>query len=73
MNQIQEMTALISKAEIAMKAATWEIERLRDDVAMLRKALTELAYVAEENGIYLSNLTKNTQDTIVAMRLGGFK
>ena len=73
MNQIQEMTALISKAEIAMKAATWEIERLRDDVAMLRKALTELAYVAEENGVYLSNLTKNTQDTIVAMRLGGFR
>ena len=73
MNQIQEMTALIAKAEIAMKAATWEIERLRDDVVMLRKALTELAYVAEENGVYLSNLTKSTQDTIVAMRLGGFK
>ena len=73
MNQIQEMTALIAKAEIAMKAATWEIERLRDDVAMLRKALFELAYVAEENGVYLSNLTKSTQDTIVAMRLGGFR
>ena len=73
MNQIQEMTALITKAEIAMKAATWEIERFRDDVAMLRKALTELAYVAEEHGVYLSNLTKSTQDTIVAMRLGGFK
>ena len=73
MKQIQEMTALITKAEIAMKAATWEIERLRDDVAMLRKALTELAYVAEEHGVYLSNLTKLTQDTIVAMRLGGFK
>jgi hypothetical protein len=39
----------------------------------LRKALFELAYVAEEHGIYLSNLTKSTQDTIVAMRLGGFK
>jgi uncharacterized protein YigA (DUF484 family) len=73
MTQIQEMTALIAKAEIAMKAATWEIERLREDVAMLRKALTELAYVAEENGVYLSNLTKSTQDVIVAMRLGGFK
>ena len=73
MNQIQEMTALIAKAEIAMKAATWEIERLRDDVSMLRKALFELAYVAEENGVYLSNLTKSTQDTIVAMRLGGFR
>jgi hypothetical protein len=67
------MTALITKAEIAMKAATWEIERLRDDVAMLRKALYELAYVAEEHGIYLSNLTRSTQDAIVAMRLGGFK
>ena len=73
MDQIQEMTAMITKADIAMKAAAWEIGRLRDDVAMLRKTLTELAYVAEENGVYLSNLTKASQDTIVAMRLGGFK
>ena len=72
-DQIVEMTALISKAEIAMKAATWEINRLREDMTMLRKALFELAYVAEENGIYLSNLTKSSQDAIVAMRLGGFK
>jgi len=72
-DQLAEMTAVITKAEIAMKAAKWEIERLRDDVAMLRKALFELAYVAEEHQIYLSNLTKTTQDTIVAMRLGGFK
>jgi hypothetical protein len=71
--QLAEMTALITKAEIAMKAATWEIQRLREDVGMLRKAMVELAYVAEENGVYLSNLTKSTQDTIVAMRLGGFK
>jgi hypothetical protein len=71
--QLAEMTAMITKADIAMRAATWEIERLRDDVGMLRKALYELAYVAEENGIYLSNLTRSTQDAIVAMRLGGFK
>jgi hypothetical protein len=71
--ELAAMTAVITKAEIAMKSATWQIERLRDDVAMLRKALTELAYVAEENGVYLSNLTKSTQDVIVAMRLGGFK
>jgi uncharacterized protein YigA (DUF484 family) len=73
MDQIKEMTAVITKADIAMKAATWQIERLMEDVAMLRKALTELAYVAEENNVYLSNLTKSTQDVIVAMRLGGFK
>ena len=73
MDQLAEMTAVITKAEIAMKAATWQIERLKDDMTMLRKALFELAYVAEEHGIYLSNLTKSTQDTIVAMRLGGFK
>ena len=73
MDQLAEMTAVIAKADIAMKAAAWQIERLVEDVAMLRKALTELAYVAEEHGIYLSNLTKSTQDTIVAMRLGGFK
>lgn len=72
-DQLAEMTAVITKAEIAMKAATWQIERLVEDVAMLRKALFELAYVAEENGIYLSNLTRDTQNAIVAMRLGGFK
>lgn len=72
-DQLAEMTAVITKAEIAMKAAAWQLERLKDDVAMLRKTLFELAYVAEENGIYLSNLTKSSQDTIVAMRLGGFK
>ena len=72
-NQLAEMNAAVAKADIAMKAAAWQIERLVEDVAMLRKALVELAYVAEENGVYLSNLTKSTQNTIVAMRLGGFK
>ena len=72
-NQLAEMNAAVAKADIAMKAAAWEITRIREDVAMLRKAMVELAYVAEENGVYLSNLTKSTQDTIVAMRLGGFK
>jgi hypothetical protein len=72
-DKLQEMTVAISKAEIAMKAAAWQIDTLRADMGMLRKALFELAYVAEENGIYLSNLTKSTQDAIVAMRLGGFK
>jgi hypothetical protein len=72
-DKIQEMTVAITKAEIAMKAAAWQIDTLRADMTMLRKALFELAYVAEENGIYLSNLTKSTQDAIVAMRLGGFK
>jgi len=71
--QLAEMTAAIAKAEIAMKAAAWQLEAQTKDIDMLRKALFELAYVAEENGIYLSNLTKSTQDTIVAMRLGGFK
>ena len=71
--ELAELTAMITKADIAMRAATWELERLKDDVAMLRKALYELAYVAEENGIYLSNLTRSTQDAIVSMRLGGFK
>jgi hypothetical protein len=73
MDQIQEMTVAITKADIAMKAAAWQIQRLAEDVTMLRKAMMELAYVAEEHGVYLSNLTKSTQDTIVAMRLGGFK
>jgi len=72
-DQLAAVSAAIAKADIAMKAAAWQIERLTDDVAMLRKALFALAYVAEEHGIYLSNLTKSTQDAIVAMRLGGFK
>ena len=73
MTDLNELTQAVAKADIAMKAATWQLQAQTEDIAMLRKALFELAYVAEENGIYLSNLTKSTQDTIVAMRLGGFK
>jgi len=71
--QLNEMTKAITKAEIAMKAAYWELERQRSDIDQLCKCLFELAYTAEEHGIYLSNMTKTSQDTIVAMRLGGFK
>lgn len=70
---MNDLEAAIAKADIAMKAAVWQLEQYGQDISQLRKALFELAYVAEENGIYLSNLTKSTQDTIVAMRLGGFK
>ncbi len=73
MTEFNDITTAISKAEIAMKAAAWQIQAQTTDIAMLRKALFELAYVAEEHGIYLSNLTKDSQDTIVAMRLGGFR
>jgi hypothetical protein len=48
--QLAEMTAAIAKADIAMKAAAWQLQAQTDDIAQLR-----------------------TQDTIVAMRLGGFK
>ena len=71
--QLNEMTKAITKAEIAMKAAAWQLEQQRSDIDQLRKCLFELAYTAEENGIHLSNMTKTSQDTIVAMRLGGFK
>ena len=73
MTDLHELTQAVAKADIAMKAAAWQLQAQTDDIAQLRKALFELAYVTEENGIYLSNLTKATQDTIVAMRLGGFK
>jgi hypothetical protein len=74
MTDLNELTQAVAKADIAMKAAAWQLQAQTDDIAqLLRKALFELAYVAEENGIYLSNLTKATQDTIVAMRLGGYK
>jgi hypothetical protein len=73
MTDLNELTQAVAKADIAMKAAAWQLQAQTEDIAMLRKALFELAYVAEENGIYLSNLTKSTQDAIVAMRLGGFK
>jgi hypothetical protein len=73
MTDLNELTQAVAKADIAMKAAAWQLQAQTDDIAQLRKALFELAYVAEENGIYLSNLTKSTQDAIVAMRLGGFK
>ena len=73
MTDLNELTQAIAKADIAMKAAAWQLQAQTDDISQLRKALLELAYIAEENGIYLSNLTKTTQDTIVAMRLGGYK
>jgi hypothetical protein len=73
MTDLHELTQAVAKADIAMKAAAWQLQAQTDDIAQLRKALFELAYVAEENGIYLLNLTKATQDTIVAMRLGGYK
>ena len=71
--QMQDLTAAITKADIAMKAAAWQIEQQRSDIDQLRKCLYEMAYTAEEHGINLVNLTKTSQDTIVAMRLGGFK
>jgi len=71
--QMQDLTAAITKADIAMKAAAWQIETMRSDIEQLRKCLFELAYTCEENGINLVTLTKTSQDTIVAMRLGGFK
>ena len=71
--QMQALSAAIAKADITMKAASWQIESMRSDIDQLRKCLFELAYTAEENGIHLSNMTKTSQDTIVAMRLGGFK
>jgi len=71
--QMQDLTAAITKADIAMKAAAWQIETMRSDIDQLRKCLFELAYTAEEHGINLVTLTKTSQDTIVAMRLGWFK
>jgi hypothetical protein len=71
--QMQELSAAITKADIAMKAAAWQIQQMRSDIDQLRKCLFELAYTAEEHGINLVNLTKTSQDTVVAMRLGGFK
>jgi HJR/Mrr/RecB family endonuclease len=72
-DQMQALSAAITKADIAMKAAAWQIETLRADIDQMRKCLFELAYTAEEHGINLVTLTKTSQDTIVAMRLGGFK
>jgi hypothetical protein len=72
-DQMQALSAAITKADIAMKAAAWQIETMRSDIDQLRKCLFELAYTAEEHGINLVTLTKNSQYTIVAMRLGGFK
>ena len=72
-DQMQALSAAITKADITMKAAAWQIETMRQDIDHLRKCLFELAYTAEEHGLNLVTLTKTSQDTIVAMRLGGFK
>ena len=72
-DQMQALSSAITKADIVMKAAAWQIEQMRSDIDQMRKCLFELAYTAEEHGINLVTLTKTSQDTIVAMRLGGFK
>ena len=69
---VNEMIATIVKADTAMKTAEWQIEMMHKDIAKLRRCLLELAYVAEEYQVRLSNLTKHSQDTIVEARLGGF-
>ena len=71
--QLDQMAKAITRADIAMKSAAWQIEQMRSDIDQLRKCLYEMAYTAEEHGINLVTLTKSSQDTIVAMRLGGFK
>ena len=70
--QLEAMSAAITKADIAMKSAAWQIQQMNTDMEMLRKCLHELAFTAEEHGINLVTLTKSSQDTIVALRLGGF-
>jgi len=40
--QLADMTAAIAKAEIAMKAAAWQLDAQKTDIEMLRKALFEL-------------------------------
>ena len=70
--QLDQMAKAITKADIAMKSAAWQLEQMRSDIDQLRKCLYEMAYTAEEHGINLVTLTKSSQDTIVALRLGGF-
>lgn len=67
-----EIIAEIVKAEAAMRTAQWQIDMMHKDIAALRRCLLELAYMAEEYGIKLSDMTKHSQDTIVQARLGGF-
>ena len=69
---INDVIATIVKADTAMKTAEWQIEMMHKDIAALRRCLLELAYMAEEYGIKLSDMTKHSQDTIVQARLGGF-
>lgn len=69
---INDVIATIVKADTAMRTAEWQIEMMHKDIAALRRCLLELAYMAEEYGIKLSDMTKHSQDTIVQARLGGF-
>lgn len=69
---VNEIIATIIKADTAMKTAEWQIDMMHKDIAALRRCLLELAYMSEEYGIKLSDMTKHAQDTIVQARLGGF-
>jgi tRNA threonylcarbamoyladenosine modification (KEOPS) complex Pcc1 subunit len=39
MTDLNELTQAVAKADIAMKAAAWQLEKQTEDIAMLRKAL----------------------------------
>jgi hypothetical protein len=39
MTDLNELTQAVAKADIAMKAAAWQLQAQTDDIAQLRKAL----------------------------------
>lgn len=69
---LREATAAIEQATHQIQTLVAEIERLRLERDVLRRALYECAYCLHSLDVMPSAMTKTTADTIVQLNLGGF-
>ena len=69
---LREATAAMEQAAHQIQTLVAEIERLRLERDVLRRALYECAYCLHSLDVLPSAMTKTTADTLVQLNLGGF-
>jgi regulator of replication initiation timing len=69
---LREATAAMEQASHQIQTLVAEIERLRLERDVLRRALYETSYCLHSLDVMPSAMTKTTADTIVQLNLGGF-
>ena len=69
---LREATAAMEQAAHQIQTLVADIQRLRLERDVLRRALYECAYCLHSLDVMPSAMTKTTADTIVQLNLGGF-